>query len=272
MDQVLKDVTPDSRPPALTDAARAEIAALARRQRKAGGLLMKAVNFVGTGVEDGLKLLPAPARGAITRAAAQALTRSYDLAARSRAGGRGGLRAALARAVRGDRAHKVVAAATGAMGGAGGLVTTLAEIPVATAVIFRAVQGVAEAHGEDPGSEETRAECLRVFGAGGSQAPGDALDTAFLGARLSVTGVALNRLVSRVAPRFAAVLSQKVAGQAVPLLGAAAGATTNWAFMDYYVEMAHVHFGLRRLAREHGEAEVADEFHRVLAGAPARAA
>ena len=69
----------------------------------------------------------------------------------------------------------------------------------------------------------------------------------------------------KVAPRFATVLSQKLASQAVPILGAAAGAGTNYAFTDYYVAMAHVHFGLRKLARDHGEAAVLEEFHRILA-------
>ena len=75
----------------------------------------------------------------------------------------------------------------------------------------------------------------------------------------------MNGLISRVAPRFATVLSQKLASQAVPILGAAAGAGTNYAFIDYYVAMAHVHFGLRKLARDHGDAAVTDYFHKVLA-------
>ena len=49
------------------------------------------------------------------------------------------------------------------------------------------------------------------------------------------------------------------------MIGAAAGAGTNYAFTDYYVEMAHVHFGLRALARQHGEEAVLEEFHRQLA-------
>jgi len=34
----------------------------------------------------------------------------------------------------------------------------------------------------------------------------------------------------------------------VPVLGAAAGAATNYAYTSYYQDMAHVHFGLRRLS------------------------
>jgi uncharacterized protein (DUF697 family) len=46
------------------------------------------------------------------------------------------------------------------------------------------------------------------------------------------------------------VLGQKLAAQTVPVLGAAAGAATNYAYTRYYQDMAHVHFGLRRLAIE----------------------
>ncbi|WP_371416247.1 EcsC family protein [Rubellimicrobium sp. CFH 75288] len=223
---------------------------------------MRAVNMVGNGVEDALRRLPKPLRARIDRAAMAALLRAYALAARSREEGEGWA-GRLAR-LRGDGAHKALAAVAGAVGGAGGLPTALMELPLTTALIFRAVQAVAEANGEDPAAEETRMECLRVFGSGGPDTADEGVNTAFLGARLSLTGGTVQRLVAVVAPRFGAVFGQKLAGQAVPLVGAAAGAGTNWAFTDYYVEVAHVHFGLRRLARVHGEV-VYDEFHRVLA-------
>ncbi|MBP1807170.1 EcsC family protein [Rubellimicrobium aerolatum] len=260
----LKEVNPDNPPLPLGEAERAAIAALARRQSRAGGLLMRAVNLVGGSVEGGLRVLPKPVRDQIDKAAQAALLRSYDAAARTRTGE--GRLASWAAFVTGDRAHKALAAVSGALGGVGGLPTALAELPLATTIIFRAVQGVAEAHGEDPQSEQTRIECLRVFGAGGAAIKEDVgMDTSFLGARLSLSGAAINRLVSRIAPRFGAVIGQKLAGQAVPILGAAAGAGTNWAFIDYYVEMAHVHFGLRHLSRTHGEEAVLDHFHKALA-------
>jgi uncharacterized protein (DUF697 family) len=60
-------------------------------------------------------------------------------------------------------------------------------------------------------------------------------------------------MIARVAPRLSVVLGQKLAAQTVPVLGAAAGAATNYAYTRYYQEMAHVHFGLARLAREGGQ-------------------
>jgi len=253
---LMKDINPADPPPPLTDGARAQIAALAMRQRKANGMLMSAINFVGGQVEDGLKLLPASVRDQVDDLARTALRQSFDLASKSRTG-RG-------QAIGSDRAHKILGTISGALGGLGGLPTALAELPVATTVIFRAVHHVAVEYGEDPDSEDTKLECLAVFGAGGPGTDDDGVDTAFIGARLSLSGAAVNGLISKVAPRFAAVLSQKLATQAVPILGAAAGAGTNYAFVDYYVSMAHVHFGLRQLARTYGEQAVTDHFHAVL--------
>ncbi|MGZ9810516.1 EcsC family protein [Pseudoroseicyclus sp. H15] len=237
----------------LDDAGREAIAALAKRQLEAGGLLIRAVNLVGGQVEDGLKLLPKSGRAAIESAARLGLERAYHLARRARS------------APKGDRLHRALGTASGAIGGLGGLGTALAEVPVATTIIFRAVQGVAEEYGEDADSEETRLECLRVFGSGGPGEPDAGIDTAFLGARMTLTGAALHKMIARVAPKFATVLTQKLATQAVPLLGAFAGAGTNFAFVGYYTEMAHVHFGLRKLARTYDDDQVLECFHKELA-------
>jgi len=67
----------------------------------------------------------------------------------------------------------------------------------------------------------------------------------------------MQAVISTIAPKLAVVLGQKLAAQAVPILGAAAGAATNYAYTSYYQDMAHVHFGLRKLAIDadvpHGE-------------------
>jgi len=257
----IKEINPQDVPAPLTDDARAEISKIVMRQRRANGLLMKAINFVGGQVEDGLKLLPKSLRVQMDDVAKMALRQSYEVASKSRNG--------VGQKIGSDGLHKALGTVSGAFGGFGGLPTALAELPVATTVIFRAVQAVAAEYGEDPLTEETRMECLAVFGAGGPGTQDDGIDTSFIGARLSISGAAVNGLISKVAPRFAALLSQKLASQAVPVLGAAAGAGTNYAFVDYYVSVAHVHFSLRKLARIYGEKPVTDEFHRVLAAANA---
>lgn len=246
----------DARPP-LSEAAIAEIAKIADRQRNANTVLMQAINFVGGQVEDSLKVLPSSIRSQLDEVAKRALRQSYETARKSRSG--------FGQRVGSDRFHKVAGTLSGAVGGIGGLPTALVELPFATTLIFRAVQKVAEGYGENPDAEETRLQCLSVFGAGGPGEADDGVDTAFISARLSISGAALNGLISKVAPKFATILSQKLASQAVPVLGAAAGAGTNYAFVDYYVSLAHVHFALRKLSRTYGEEKVSHEFHRVLA-------
>lgn len=252
----MRIVNPDDTPAPLPPEARAQIAAIAARQHDAAGVLMQVITFLGGQVEDGLKILPASTKARLDGAATRALRASYDAAGRSQGG--------LGRLVATDRAHKALASLSGALGGLGGLPTAVAELPLATTVIFRAVQQIAEHHGEDPMSPETRAQCLHVFGKGGPGAEDDGIDTTFIGARLGLSGAAINKLISKVAPRFATVLGQKLASQTVPILGAAAGAGTNYTFVSYYTDLAHVHFGLRALARRYGTQAVADAFHEDL--------
>ena len=249
----IRDVTPPRRP-ALGDEARAEAEALAVRQRRAGGILMQVILFAGGQVEDALSVLPEATRTQLTGAVRAALRQAYDVARASHGIGPSG---------RG--ANRALATVSGAAGGLGGLPTALAELPVATTLIFRAIQEVAARHGYDPADEATALEILQVFGRGGPGEGDDGVDLGFVGARLSLTGAAVNRLIAAVAPRFAAVLGQKLAAQSVPVLGALAGAGTNYAFLRYYTELAEVHFGLRALADAHGEAEVLDAFHAALA-------
>jgi hypothetical protein len=224
--------------PVSADDPEAELDRLVRRYLGAQGVLMQVVTFAGGQVEGAVARLPQRAQVQIDRAVRTALHRAYDAA---RATHR-------ARPV-GDGLHRTAAAALGMAGGLGGLPTALAELPVTTTAILRSIQEIARTHGEDLTDEAVRLECLRVLGSGGPLAEDDGTDFAFLGARMTLTGPALNRLIAQIAPRFAAVLGQKLAAQAVPVLGAAAGAATNLAFARYYQDMAHVHFGLRRLAR-----------------------
>lgn len=253
----LSPVNPDNPPAPLSDAARAQITALAARQHNATGVLMQVVRFLGGQVEDGLKMLPESTRARLDGAAARALRASYDAAGRSRGG--------MGRFIATDRAHKALASVSGAIGGFGGLPTALAELPLATTVIFRSVQRVAEEHGEDPMDSETRAQCLQVFGKGGVGSEDDGVDTSFIGARIGLSGAAINKLITKVAPQFSTVLGQKLATQTVPVLGAAAGAGTNYTFMRYYTDIAHVHFGLRALVRQYGTDAVEAAFHKDLA-------
>ena len=216
----------------------AELDALARRYRRAGGLGIEVLNMVGGGAENLLDRLPRGVRGGLEQATARALEQAMRAAHESRGlvpDQKGWLNSA-------------VGAAMGAVGGAGGLPTALAELPVTTTLLLRVIQGVAVEHGFDAAAENVQFDCIQVFSAAGPLEADDGVDLGFISARVTLTGTAVRGLIARVAPRLATVLGQKLAAQTVPVLGAVAGAATNYAYTSYYQEMAHVHFGLRRLA------------------------
>lgn len=216
----------------------AELDRLAARYRAANGLGMQVLNAIGGQAENLLDRLPVPVRSGLDGATERALGLAMRAAQQSRG--------PVPRTP--PWVTPVLTAAMGAAGGMGGLPTALAELPATVTVLLRAIQDEAVAQGFDPASEGVAFDCIRVFAASGPLEHDDGADLAFIAARLTVTGSALRNLMAAVAPRLAAALGQKLAAQAVPVLGAAAGAATNLVYARYYRQVAHVHFGLRRLA------------------------
>jgi EcsC protein family len=238
MDQTL----PSTAPPDLA----AAVAPLAQRYRRANGPVIRLVNRLGNSLESQLSALPETFRAQIERLTAQALETSYGVASRA--------------PDLGQRAPMVAAVAAGAAGGAGGLATALAELPVTVTLFLNTIRSVAREAGLDPDEEWVRAECLQVFAAGSPLAQDDGVNTSFIGSRLALSGSAVQNLVAAIAPKLAAVLGQKLAAQAVPVLGAVSGAALNAAFLSYYREVARVRFELVKLGQLHGVEAVEAEF------------
>jgi len=218
----------------------AELDRLAARYRAAGGIGVQMLTLLGSKAEGLLDRLPGNVKDGLTGATERAL----KLAMRGANSSRGAV---------GEQkpwVNTAVTTAMGAAGGMGGLPTALIELPATTTMLLRAIQDVAVAQGFDPASEAVQFDCIRVLSAAGPLAEDDGADLGFFSLRLTLTGGAMQRLIATVAPRLATVLGQKLATQTVPVLGAVAGATANYVYTSYYQEIAHVHFGLRRLAIE----------------------
>ncbi len=220
----------------------AALTQLAKRHRNASGVGLQVLNLVGGFTENVLERLPDRIKDRLEETTRRALEVAMRAATQSRGvvpDQKGWLNTA-------------VTTAMGAAGGAGGLPTALAELPVTTTVLLRSIQGVAAEHGYDPADPEIQKECLLVFGTAGPLEADDGADMAFLSARITLTGATVHGIMARVAPRLATALGQKLAAQTVPILGAAAGAATNYAYTSYYQDMAQVHFGLKRLSERTG--------------------
>jgi hypothetical protein len=73
----------------------------------------------------------------------------------------------------------------------------------------------------------------------------------------------LVRFITQVASRFGVVVTQKVAAQALPVVGALGGAAVNYAFIEHFQEVARGHFTVRRLERVYGKNVVRTEYERL---------
>ena len=110
-----------------------------------------------------------------------------------------------------------------------------------------------------------RAQCIAIFGLGGALAEDDAAAAGFFASRMALTGKAVAEMLRAVLPRFGVMVGEKALAQATPPLGALAGGVINPLFAGHYRALAHVHFRLRALERDHDPDRVRACFERLLA-------
>ncbi|MFC0389202.1 EcsC family protein [Muricoccus vinaceus] len=177
--------------------------------------------------------------------------------------------------------HRGVAAASGAAGGAFGLLGTVAELPFSTTVLLRQIAAEAAAAGEDPHMPATAAECMAVFAIGSpANTEDDLAETGYFAARIALAQMlpnAASSLVSGLVPgflgaiaaRFTGTVGLKLSAQAVPIIGAAAGAAINLAFLEHFRSIAQAHFLVRRLERTYGADRVRAAYDALRDGSTA---
>ena len=237
------------------------------------GLAARLTNMVGRPIELIRQTLPASATQAIALATSKGLDVALQVALRtmqphSHAGS--------------QLLHKALATASGAAGGAFGLAALPIELPVSTIIMLRSIADIARSEGENLSDPETALACVQVFALGGREGATDASESGYFAIRSmlakTMTEAArfiaergfieqgapiLVRFATQVASRFGVVVTQKVAAQAVPLLGALGGAVVNYAFVEHFQEMAKGHFIVRRLERTYGQDVVRAEYERI---------
>jgi hypothetical protein len=148
--------------------------------------------------------------------------------------------------------------------------------------MLRSIAQIAREEGEDLAQPEAALACIEVLALGGG-APGEsALEGSYFAVRSVLaktvsesarfilqrgladeTAPVLVRLVVQVAARFGLVVSQKLAAQAIPVIGAFGGAAVNVAFTEHFQNVARGHFTVRRLERAHGAEVVRFEYERL---------
>ncbi|MBL9123322.1 MAG: EcsC family protein [Planctomycetaceae bacterium] len=271
-----------SRSPALS-ATDQKFLAEAADYLESPGFLMRTADLVGKPVEAVMRALPASAREIVAKATTDALRKGLDWAIWSLQDHRGSPPAKPAsRAARflHKHGHTALSAVTGAGGGFFGVAGLPIELPTTTMVMLRSIASIAAATGANLNDPVTRMECLAVLSFGSQ--PLAAMESSYFTTRLALavtvrqaaafvtqhtarevsdallrgTAPALVRLVSVVAARFQVTVTEKVAAQSIPVLGAALGALVNAAFTDHFNRVARYHFGIVQLERQHGAAVV----------------
>jgi hypothetical protein len=265
----------------LSDADKAALAAAVRRLERPG-FAGRMAALAGRPAGLVARALPGPAAKVVASAAERALERALEMALFSLrhqrlSGGRLGRARAL---------HSALASVSGAVGGAFGLAALAIELPVSTTIMLRAIAAIAEQEGEDLADPNTGLACIEVFGLGApTVSDRDAAEAGYFATRallasgLAQTGAILAnrsaagggtaaalRALAPITARFGAVVSDKLAAQAVPVVGAVAGAAVNLAFIEHFQELARGHFTVRRLERAYGAEIVRGEYDRMKPG------
>jgi len=231
------------------------------------GLAAKITNLIGSPIEKGLESLPKKYTDKLGKITTDSLLKATDAAVFTMK----------TKSIKksSNRIHKTAVALSGGVGGFFGLAALAIELPISTTIMLRSIADISREYGESVDSIDTKMACLEVFALGGTSTSDDGVETgyftirALLAQSVSETskfiiekGVidegapVLLRLITKVAERFSIQISEKVAGQAIPFIGAAGGAIINTVFMDHFQDMAKGHFIVRKQERLYGQERI----------------
>lgn len=264
-------------PPILPKLTTEELADLARAKAllENPGFTARLAGALGKPIEQGFKLLPHGWQGVVNKAAKVSLTTALNTAVTTL--GRKDPKPSS------ERLHKLLAGASGGVGGLFGLAALPIELPVSTTIMLRSIADIARSEGHDVRDSLVKLSCLEVFALGGKSSVDDAAEGAYWAVRAGLakavseaatylarkktieeSAPALLRLVAAIASRFGVVVSEQAAAKAIPIVGAAGGATVNVLFMSHFQDMARGHFIVKRLEVKYGTDLVRETYESLL--------
>ncbi len=247
---------------------------IAKSRLENPGLAARMADLFGKPIDAGFKALPDDWNRRVLEIARKALLKGLNIAIRT-------LGESQTRKSK-DRLHLILATGSGFAGGAAGLASLPFELPISTAIMLRSIADIARSEGHDISSIDVKLACLEVFALGG-RSPGD--DSAeegywiiraalarsiseaasFIGKRglAEESAPPIVRLLSAIASRFSAVITDEAAAKAVPFIGAVAGGAINLLFMQHFQQMARGHFVIKRLENKYG-ADLIEKAYREI--------
>lgn len=227
------------------------------------GLAARITNALGTPIEKGFDLLPKGWHELVDRSTMKALQAAVNSAILTMDKRKKGESA--------DKAHKVMAAGIGAAGGFWGLPALTLELPLSTTVMLRSIADIARSEGHSIETPEIKVGCIEVFAFGGPGRSDDATETGYFAVRTALakavndaakhiaskglaegSAPAIVKLITSVSARFGVQVTEKIAAQSIPLIGAVGGAVINSLFIEHFQTMARGHFIVLRLEQKYG--------------------
>jgi hypothetical protein len=231
------------------------------------GMAIKITNMIGFPIEKGIEKLPVKWRDKIGTVTQKALLKASEAAIFT------------IKDVPGEessnRWHKLGVAASGGIGGFFGIAALAIELPISTTIMLRSIAEIARSQGESITNIETKLACLEVFALGGKSISDESSESGYYAVRALLAksvseavefiaekglaesgGPIIVRLIAKISQRLGIQISEKVAAQAIPAIGAAGGALINTIFINHFQNMAKGHFIVRKLERAYGKVAI----------------
>ena len=233
--------------------------------------VMRTFNTIGTPIDSGMQMLPKNMQQKLQEGIQKALRLALKANLKTLKNNKTGRSSA-------NLTYKIVTGASGVAGGFFGVAGFTADLLLSTKFMMRSIMDIARSQGEDIHDPETQLNCLQVFALSGESPDDDALETSYYATRAALhtamghasTYIAENgtkkileaiaaqtaspvaKLINQIAARYSIQVTEKFATQAIPIIGAAAGASLNLIFTTHFQKIATAHFNIRRLERKYG--------------------
>ncbi|MCC4214775.1 EcsC family protein [Leeuwenhoekiella parthenopeia] len=244
--------------------------------------LMRVLNTIGTPIDQGLELLPQKYQSKVSTTIQKALQLAVKANLKTLKTDKKSLPSS-------NLTYQLVTGFSGATGGFFGVAGFTTDLLISTKFMMRSIMDIARSQGEDVHDIETQLACLQVFALGGTSTEDDALETSYYATRTALhtamnqasayvadngtkkiietlasqTAGPISKLITQVAARFSVQVSEKFAAQAIPVIGAAAGASINVLFIKHFQKIATAHFTLRRLERKYSRELIQKKYNEI---------
>lgn len=247
-----------------------EIIARAKAALEADSIPMRLSKIVGAPIDAVMKQLPDSVQNQISKAVNVSLIKATEWAFLTTGSRKKPI-------LREDWMHRGAVIASGAIGGFGGIATVAWELPASTMLMLRSIGCIAEQEGMNMGDPKTRLGCVTVLAMGADPKKVQADELGYWVTRKAMAGLVtqaiewngkgavppLAAFITKTAARFGLVISEKIALQLAPAVGAITGAAINHFFLDHYQSVAHAHFSIERLCGIYGEKAVHEAYKRL---------